>query len=318
MSNSRSLSILLCLALCGFAEPVRAQSAEDEALHERANDLRRQGRHEEALQIFQGIYSRTREARALARISLAEFALNRFEVSEEHMLAALAAREDSWIRHNHHDLENALRQIQADLGWMNVEGAVPSAELWIRGQRVRSLPLREPYRTAVGSVEYEVRAPGFETFRGRVEVRAGATVTARPNMRRAGDLTIRATDNTPSVAVAQPRGIVLPWVFLGVSGATLVSAAIVYWGPYATAQTEYDRLCPMSRCTPDTAEMAMQNADRATLLGSLTFAFLGAGILGGVTSLVWGLTDRGGNPAPAHAVLSPIPGGLHLQVLGRF
>lgn len=321
MLNSRRFSVLVCLTFWGLASPVMAQSAEDETLHERANELRRQGHHEEALQIFQGIYTRTREPRALARISLAEFALNRFEVAEEHMLGALAARDDSWIRHNHHDLENALQQIQSNLGRMSVEVSVPGAELWIRGQRVRSLPLREPYRTAVGVVEYEVRAPGFETFRGRVEVRAAGVAVTRPTMRRSSDSTATVATGLQVVPVAPPtpsRGGALPWVFLGLSGASLVGAAILYWGPYATAQSDYDRQCPASRCTADTLEPAMQMASRANLYANVSVGLLGAGLLGTIASLTWGLTERGGGASPVRAWVAPGLGGMSLQVGGRF
>ena len=100
--------------------PATAQHRNLEAEHERGLRLRDENHNEEALAVFQRIYEQTHEPRALARMALAEGALNRWVDAETHLLAAIAARRDRWIRHNRAGLRQNLQVIRSHLGTVQV------------------------------------------------------------------------------------------------------------------------------------------------------------------------------------------------------
>jgi len=160
----------LCAALLS-APLARGQTPADEALHRRGLELRARGRTEEALAIFRGLYERTLEPRALARMALAEGALEQWVFAEEHLALALTSN-DPWVREHRADLEQNLERLRANLGTVQIECPSEGAEVWIAQQSWGRLPLSRPLRVSVGEVDIELRLRGWNA-RQTVQVVAG-------------------------------------------------------------------------------------------------------------------------------------------------
>jgi hypothetical protein len=174
----RHLVFGLLLLIAGSLMPcgARADDPDVEAEHERGVQLREQHRDQEALDLFQALYDRTHEPRALARIALAEAALGQWDLAEEHMSLALQARRDRWIRRNRLGLRQNLALIREHVGSAEINCATPGATLLVRGQVRSAFPLSRPIRLPLGDTPIEVRAPGFQTARQNVTVSAGTAV----------------------------------------------------------------------------------------------------------------------------------------------
>lgn len=160
------------LVPCG----ARADDPEVEAEHERGVQMREQHRDQEALDLFQSLYDRTHEPRALARVALAEAALGHWDLAEEHMSLALQARRDRWIRRNRRGLRENQAVIREHVGSAEISCATPGATLLVRGRVRAAFPLVRPIRLPLGDTPIEVRAPGFQTARQIITVGAGAAV----------------------------------------------------------------------------------------------------------------------------------------------
>ena len=104
---------IVCTLVLALA-PAAAQDADVEAQYQRANDLR--NRHDDAgaLVILEGLYARTHEARALARVGLAEAALGRWVLAERHLVEATGPTQEGWIAQNRAALESVLVTVRPD------------------------------------------------------------------------------------------------------------------------------------------------------------------------------------------------------------
>lgn len=176
MSRRALTAALIALGLAG---PAQAQTMDPEAEHQRGIALRNEHRDAEALEVFRGLYERTGEVRALARMALAEGALSRWAEAEEHLQRALASS-DAWVAQNRASLDAALSTVRAHLGSLTVSANVPGAELFVAGHRVATTDAQHPLhlRVPAGTVDLELRSPGYVTARRTVTVRPGIEVTA--------------------------------------------------------------------------------------------------------------------------------------------
>lgn len=302
----KSFPGVLVVAALFWPLPLYAQQRLNiEAEHERGQALRAERRDAEALDVFRGIYESAHEPRALARMALAEFALQRYEIAEEHLVAALRRRGDGWIDRNRSDLENALRQIQGRLGWLNVTCNVNGAELWISGRRITTLPARQPIRVVAGSVEFEVRANSYQPVHRTVEVRPGATVNSSAELQAS-----QAPPSPPSPPVQPPatESRALPWVVGGTGVAALAASAILYWGPYSRASDEYERQCPDSRCSPSSLNAGRSAASAMGLFSAVAGITLGVGSAATIAGVLWLTTGRNRETSGRAMAVSLIPG----------
>lgn len=169
-----SLVLLVTLgAVFLAAAPADAQSAE--ILIQQGLDLRRQHRDEEALQRFLDAYNLNRSAQALAQVALAEQALGRYVDAELHLQQALAVQGDVWISTRQPQLQQALAQISAQLGTVELQGGVSGATVYVNGQERGTLPQAARIRVRAGSAVIEVRAQGYVSVQRTVAVMAGGT-----------------------------------------------------------------------------------------------------------------------------------------------
>ena len=186
---------LLALPFCvaALAAPVSAQSAGD--LVARGVALRARGRDAEAAELFQRAYAMDASAKALAQLALAEQALGRWVVAEEHLSDALSRR-DPWIASHRSVLSRALSVIRTHVGTLDVRSNVAGAELRVDGTLVGTLPLDAPVRLPVGRVEIEVSA------RGRAPIRRTVVIQGEELARETVDL---APPSTVAPMPAQPH-----------------------------------------------------------------------------------------------------------------
>ena len=174
MSRSPLLVGLLTL---GLARAAHAQTADPEAEHQRGIALRNEHRDAEALEVFRGLYERTGEVRALARMALAEAALARWVDAETHLARALGTA-DAWVAQNRASLDVALATVRQHVGSLSVHANVPAADVFVGGIRAGATPLERPLRVPAGTMDVELRAPRYATARRTVTVRPGVEVTA--------------------------------------------------------------------------------------------------------------------------------------------
>jgi hypothetical protein len=164
-------AVLTMLCLSGTAGAQPADSVDE--LIAKGIELRKRGDDRAALGLFQQAYAATPTPRAAGQLALAEQALGRWVAAERHITEALRSTSDPWVRKNYSSLTGALQMIQAHLGYVEVTGDPPGADVFVDGQPVGRLPLVDPVRVASGSVDVELRAPGFVT--------AGKTVAVPAN-----------------------------------------------------------------------------------------------------------------------------------------
>jgi hypothetical protein len=167
-----SLTVLTLLCLPGIALAQSSGGRADELIR-KGVELRKRGDDRAALGVLREAYAAAPTPRAAGQLALAEQALGQWVAAEGHLTEALRVPSDPWVRKNHASLTEALKTIQAHLGRVAVTGDPPGADVYVDGQPVGKLPLADPVRVAAGSVEVELRAPGFVT--------AGKTVVVPAN-----------------------------------------------------------------------------------------------------------------------------------------
>ncbi len=189
-------SFAVALLAVAFLSPVaHAQSAE--VLLQQGLDMRRQQRDAEALQHFQDAYQLNQSAQALAQIALAEQALGSYVDAEAHLQQALAVQGDIWIDGRRAQLSQALGQISAQLGTVELSGGIPGAQVLVNGVERGTFPQAASLRIRAGSAVIEIRAQGYLPVQRTVVVMAGGI--ARESIQ------LIATQGQGQVAV-QPQG----------------------------------------------------------------------------------------------------------------
>ncbi len=152
--------LFLLAAMAGSAGAVPADEAEE--LMRRGNNLRRAGDDEGALPIFRRAYEVSKSPRTSAQLGLVEWALGRWVEADEHLTDALkAVATDVWIRTNRETIEEALTVAKRNVGRVEITGDPSGAEVLVNGRPVGTVPLPQPVRVIAGSVDIELRAPGY-------------------------------------------------------------------------------------------------------------------------------------------------------------
>jgi hypothetical protein len=149
--------------------------ADAEKLIKRGTDLRRQGKDQEALPLFQKAYEIAATPRTAAQMGLCEMQLGYYLAAETHLTEALAGRNE-WLTKYRSVIEQALRETQMQIGELLVSGSPSQAEVLVNGKRAGTLPLGA-IRVPAGQVKIELHAPGYSdetqtvTVKGQVQER---------------------------------------------------------------------------------------------------------------------------------------------------
>lgn len=172
-----------------------AQVDPHEGDYTRAAQLR-DGDPEGALAIYQSLLAETRGPRPLALLGVLEAQLGRWLVAEEHLAAALAARDVPWVESRRVALTANLEQVRSHLSDLVVVTNAPGASLRVNGTDAGRLPLERGVRAVVGQVTIDLDAPGFEHVRQPVLVTPGQT--------RVEVVMVATPPSPPPVAVVAP------------------------------------------------------------------------------------------------------------------
>lgn len=221
-----------------------AQATDPAVLAAEGVRLRREGKDQEALPLFQEALKLQPTPRAFAQVGVCEQAVGLWVAAEEHMIEALKHSEDLWIKKNEAALREALAFVQGKIGSMTIWGTPAGAKVSIDGEPAGRLPLPRPVRVAAGRRVLVTEAPDFITDTRAVEVQPGnlsrehVALVAVPLFRTPSSdqlttsppaVPILGHDKTPKVAgdtVVPAWRRVLPWVLVG--GAAL-STSLAVW-----------------------------------------------------------------------------------------
>lgn len=311
---TRGTLVALVLAVMARALPAQAQDAcartvEADTLEAQGVALRDEGRHAEALALFQRSYALCQGPRALGRIGLAEGAVDHLVEAEEHLQQALAARGDAWVEAHRRDIEEDLARVAGRLGTLELTGDGPAADVTIDGQARARWPAQRSFRVVAGrALRVVVRAPGCSA------VARSTTVAARAVVREAVTLTCEAAPSRRN-----PRRTIA-WVSAG-AAAVALGVGVVGLGVYL------DRLLVWnddSTCFPANGRARRDNCPEAwsALTTGRVVAVTGFGLAAalGVTSIVLFATMPDESRASGRVALrcGPGPGELGIACGGVF
>ena len=148
-------------------------AGDDEAAIRRGLELRRAGKDQEALQEFQRVCDRNRNARCLAQMGLAEQALGQWVDAETHLRQSLSYDGDPWIRRTSPVLKSALQEIERHIGSLDIIGP-QAAEVRVNGQFVGVLPFPKPVHVPIGTLNIALRKAGYLPSTRPVSIAPGA------------------------------------------------------------------------------------------------------------------------------------------------
>lgn len=163
--------LVLALGILCVGRGVRAGDADD--LIRQGVERRRQGDDVGALGLFERAYQAAQSPRALAQMGLAEQSLGKWVVASEHLKQALAANGDPWIVKNRSVLNEAVTRVGDHVGWLEIFGGTPGAEVRLDGTPRGTLPLPGPITTTTGTLAIELVMGGHVPLRRTTSVRAG-------------------------------------------------------------------------------------------------------------------------------------------------
>lgn len=163
----RLVPALMVLAALSWPDTARAVSpgAEAENLIRRGVEMRRQGRDERALPLFQQAYELARNPRTAGQLGLCELSIGYWLDAEQHLAEALASADHPWVAKNRAQLAASLERARVNIGELTVSGTPEGAVVSINGNAAGKLPLAKPLRLGHGPVDVEVSAPGYVAVR---------------------------------------------------------------------------------------------------------------------------------------------------------
>jgi hypothetical protein len=155
------VAVLVAVSVGNGGARALAAAAPDEDLNNRGVDLRRAGKDSEALAVFQQAYDLTHSPRATAQLGLAYQALGRWEMAAPLVEKALQSPGDPWIKKYLQQLQDTFSLIKQHLARIELTGEPAGAEVVVNGTVAGHLPLSGPLPVSIGTVDLQVRAPGY-------------------------------------------------------------------------------------------------------------------------------------------------------------
>ena len=155
----------------------QALAKRDQGAAEKNDRAKRREQLEEALSMFERAHELEKSGRTVGLLGICDALLEKWEASEEHLLAALADESDRWVAKNRPLLKRWLGDVQGHFGHLVVSGTPAGAAVWLNGKMRGTLPLPGPIRTGEGQAQLQVNAPGgYQPRLESVTVRAGQQV----------------------------------------------------------------------------------------------------------------------------------------------
>jgi hypothetical protein len=167
--------LLIAALLWATSLSVGAMAAEPsaDALIEQGLGLRREGKPEQALELFRQAHAIAPSSRTFGQMGLVETSLKQWVDAENHLSLSLANPDDRWVAKNRAFLDEALGSCRRHVGDLVVSGPA-GAEVFVGGQSVGTLPAVPALRLAEGTVTVSASAPGSKPFEKAVSIRPGA------------------------------------------------------------------------------------------------------------------------------------------------
>ena len=223
-------SLALGVLLSTGAAAAQTSTAEVERLIKRGGDLRRQGKDQEALPLFEKAYETAHTPRTAAQLGLCEIQLGYWLAADEHLSEALAGRSDAWMDKHRSVLQEWLRRAQEQIGEVVVTGTPASADVSINGRSVPGrLPLA-PTRVVAGQVKVELRAPGYIDKSTTVNVPAKSQVRVALDLERmtsSAPPAVSANPEVGSASTSEPSGKSEGWPTRKILGASMIGAGVL-------------------------------------------------------------------------------------------
>jgi hypothetical protein len=316
---------LLALVIATLVAPaVRAQPPSEQAtaLVKKGNDMRSAGDDLGALPLFVEAYRISPGPRTAAQLGLAEFNLGRWADADMHLAESLKAMgKDPWITRHAKTLEQALAQVKRQVGRVELTGDPEGAEVLINGKVVGKLPLPQPVRVSAGSVDLELRAPGYKRGFRTITLTGGQYQVVVMRLEPEGTPAAAASSPAPgggadvTASEAAPRDQRWrPWATWGALGGALVGAGVGYYSleKHDSDVVSFNKLgckemggSASSATNPnDNKRCAQLRADYKNARTLAIVSFSAAGALA-VTSLVLYLTTPEREARHARAACAP-------------
>jgi hypothetical protein len=159
-----SLMAPLQLALLPIPMAAAATPAEEaEQLIERGKRLREAGDDERALPLFRKAYQLNPGPRTAAQLGLVEQALFLSVDADDHLTEALKAPEtDPFLKKNRNTILDSLAVVKKRVARVEITGEPEGAEVLVNGRMAGKVPLTQPVKVNAGSVDVELRSPGYK------------------------------------------------------------------------------------------------------------------------------------------------------------
>jgi hypothetical protein len=210
-----------------------------EALIRRGLDLRRQGRSEEALPLFQAAYAAARTPRTAGQLALSEMSVGYWVLGETHLMEALEFPTHPWVARNEVMLREMLAKARQHIAEIVIAGSPPGAEVRVNGHLAGGLPLAEPLRFAEGRIEIRVTAAGYKSESRTLSLNGGekqqlavnliqSVESARSSPTPSGERAARPLPSPTDVPIVASSGGAAPeegprWRTIAVAGASVLA-----------------------------------------------------------------------------------------------
>jgi hypothetical protein len=185
----------------------QARSTDPETLIRKGNDLRQQGRNEEALPLFQAAYAAARNPRTAGQLGLSEMTVGYWVEAETHLAEALEFPNHPWVAKNSEGLREMLKKARSKIAEVDVAGSPAGAEVRVNGRVVGALPLAKPLRIGEGRIQIEVVAPNHKSETRSLSVKGGEKETVTVNLEKVAPIAAvaaRQPATSPPVTVPAP------------------------------------------------------------------------------------------------------------------
>ena len=285
------LALAVSVAPVGAAEPSAKERAAQ--LLQEGVQRRAEGKDDVAMHLFRRADELDSTPKSRAQLALAEQSVGMWTSAERHLQDALSHRDDPWIERNRLLLESAAARIATELGWIDIVGAPPGAEVFVDGERVGTTPLDAPLRAAAGRRILTVRAAGYETFTRPLFVQGGEV-----SRERAVFVEVQAgAPPTASASKTPPRYVDVPvtsplrevgWVTMGVGAAGLLlgGASLVVRQSFVDGFNGDERCGTSAADQPASCRSQQSGATRWGAVGAASLVAGGIVAAGGLVLLL--------------------------------
>jgi hypothetical protein len=285
MSMARDPSMLGALALIiVFTAPeayaAHPTTSEVERLVKNGTELRKQGKDQQALPLFQRAYDIAPTGRTSAQLGLCEMQLGYILAASDHIAESLRAK-DPWVEKYRTVLEESLGLVNRQIAKISVSGSPVGAEVFIDDNVVGRLPLEAPVRVVAGSPKkVEVRSAGYVEGVETVDLQGGGQIHVEFHLAHpGGSLPQRPGQDLASTTRGAPEGTIpsSSWntrklvgtVLMAAGVGSLAAGALMLKNASVTCGAPEGAVCNQGERSRISAWSAVGGGAAAAIVGSL-------------------------------------------------